>query len=180
MTTEKTLPDVSREIGLTPDKARYWLSLLGIEAEKRNRTIIITPKAEKALLGMKSFVAEGFLPGEAAKKIKTASDEVQTLYPVPVVQNPIVDMTVTNNRLETVERALLLLVEQNQKVQGELINLRQENAALRRFLMPAEQPTAKVVPWQPEKPKDPVEGLAWYQRAWVQVFEPWKMRKYAS
>ncbi len=180
MNKEKTLPEVSREIGVTPDKARYWLSLLGIEAEKRNRTIIITPEAEKALLGMKNFVAEGFPPGEAAKRVKTASDEIQTLFPVPVVQTPVVDMTVTNNRLETVEKALLLLVEQNQRVQGELVSLRQENAALRHYLMPPEQPALPVVPWQPEKINNPLEGLAWYQRAWVQVFEPWKMRKYAS
>jgi len=180
MNKEKTLPEVSREIGVTPDKARYWLSLLGIEAEKRNRTLIITPEAEKALLGMKNFVAEGFPPGEAAKRVKTASDEIQTLFPVPVVQTPVVDMTVTNNRLGTVEKALLLLVEQNQRVQGELISLRQENAALRHYLMPPEQPTLPVTPWQPEKGKDPLEGLAWYQRAWVQVFEHWKMRRYAS
>lgn len=180
MNKDKTLPEVAREVGVTPDKARYWLSLLGIEAEKRNRTLIISPEVEKALLGMKGFVAEGFPPGEAAKRVRTASDEVQTLYPVSVVQNPMVDMTVTNNRLETVERALLLLVEQNQKVQGELVNLRQENSALRRFLMPPEQPPAVIIPWQPEKPKDPVEGMAWYQRAWVECFEPWKMRKYAS
>lgn len=39
----------------------------------------------------------------------------------------------------------------------------------------------KPVPvWEPEKIKDPLEGLAWYQRAWVQVFEPWRMRRYAS
>ena len=34
--------------------------------------------------------------------------------------------------------------------------------------------------WKPEKVQDPLEGLAWYQRAWVQIFEPWKMRQSAS
>ena len=180
MNKEKTLPEVSREIGLTPDKGRYWLSLLGIEAEKRNRTLIITPETEKALLGMQKFVEEGFPPGEAAKRVRTASDEVQTLYPVPMSQTTAVDMTGTNNRLETVEKALLLLVEQNQRVYGELANLREENAALRRFLMPPVDPLKPVIPWQPENLNDPLENLAWYQRAWVQVFEPWKMRKVPS
>lgn len=42
------------------------------------------------------------------------------------------------------------------------------------------EPPKPVPVWEPEKVKDPLEGLAWYQRAWVQVFEPWKQRKYAS
>ena len=42
------------------------------------------------------------------------------------------------------------------------------------------EPPEPVKVWQPEPKVDPLEGLAWYQRAWVQVFEPWKMRKYAS
>ena len=41
-------------------------------------------------------------------------------------------------------------------------------------------PPKPVPVWEPEKAKDPLEGLAWYQRAWVQVFEPWRMRRYAS
>lgn len=180
MNKEKTLPEVSREVGVTPDKARYWLMLLGIEAEKRNRTLIITPDAEKALSGMKRYVDEGFPPGEAAKKIKTASDEVKTLFPLPVDQTPTVDMTATNTRIETVEKVLLLLVEQNQKIQQELANLRQENTTLRRFLMPPEQPVKPIMPWEPGKAKDPLEGLTWFQRAWVQIFEPWRMRRYAS
>jgi len=42
------------------------------------------------------------------------------------------------------------------------------------------EPPKPVPVWEPEKAKDPLEGLAWYQRAWVQMFEPWKQRKYAS
>lgn len=42
------------------------------------------------------------------------------------------------------------------------------------------EPVKPIHAWKPESIKDPLEGLAWYQRAWVQVFEPWKMRKYAS
>jgi len=41
-------------------------------------------------------------------------------------------------------------------------------------------PPQMITPWKPEKVKDPLEGMVWYQKAWVQVFEPWKMRKYAS
>jgi len=42
------------------------------------------------------------------------------------------------------------------------------------------EPPKPVPVWQPENVKDPLADLAWYQRAWVQVFEPWRMRRYAS
>jgi len=42
------------------------------------------------------------------------------------------------------------------------------------------EPPKPVPVWEPERPKNPLDGLAWYQKAWVKVFEPWRMRRYAS
>lgn len=43
------------------------------------------------------------------------------------------------------------------------------------------QSTPKVEVWQqPRQQIDPLEGLEWYQRLWVQLFEPWKMRRHVS
>lgn len=42
------------------------------------------------------------------------------------------------------------------------------------------EPPKTIAPWSPEKPIDPLKSMTWYQRVWVQVFEPWRMRKYAS
>lgn len=78
-----------------------------------------------------------------------------------------------NHRLEGIEKVMVLMAE-------EIKNLRAEVSRLNlRLAPPAETPKAVLV-WEPEKTKDPLEGLAWYQRAWVQMFEPWKMRRYAS
>ncbi len=78
-----------------------------------------------------------------------------------------------NHRLEGIEKIMILMAE-------EIKNLRGEVSRLNLRLAPPGQPVTPTIPWQPEKPKDPVEGMAWYQRAWVECFEPWKMRKYAS
>lgn len=68
-----------------------------------------------------------------------------------------------------------------------IMKLSNDLGSVRNLLEEARKPipllceTPKPIPvWEPEKAKDPLEGLAWYQRAWVQVFEPWKMRRYAS
>lgn len=68
-----------------------------------------------------------------------------------------------------------------------IMKLSNDLGSVRTMLEEAKKPLAilneppKPVPvWKPERPNDPLENLAWYQRAWVQVFEPWRMRKYAS
>lgn len=35
----------------------------------------------------------------------------------------------------------------------------------------------EVKPWQPKKVASPLAGKAWYQKLWVEIFEPWKMRQ---
>lgn len=62
----------------------------------------------------------------------------------------------------------------------EVRGIREENRNLKVLLYPPVESVTPIMPWKPEEPKDPLEGMTWYQRAWVQVFEPWKMRKYAS
>lgn len=42
------------------------------------------------------------------------------------------------------------------------------------------EPPKPVPVWEPERPKKPLDGLAWYQKAWVKLVEPWRMRRYAS
>lgn len=42
------------------------------------------------------------------------------------------------------------------------------------------EPPKKITPWVPDKAEDPSKSMTWYQRVWVEVFEPWKMRRYAS
>jgi len=34
----------------------------------------------------------------------------------------------------------------------------------------------EVKPWEPKKVASPLVGKSWYQKLWVELFEPWKMR----
>lgn len=78
-----------------------------------------------------------------------------------------------DRRLEGIEKVMVLMAE-------EIKSLRAEVSRLNLRLAPPAEPTRPPIVWPPEKAGDPLEGLTWYQRAWVQVFEPWKMRRYAS
>jgi hypothetical protein len=35
----------------------------------------------------------------------------------------------------------------------------------------------EVKPWEPKRIANPLEGKAWYQKLWIEIFEPWKMRQ---
>ena len=35
----------------------------------------------------------------------------------------------------------------------------------------------EVKPWEPKKVSSPLVGKPWYQKRWVEIFEPWKMRQ---
>ena len=41
-------------------------------------------------------------------------------------------------------------------------------------------PPQKIEAWKPEAPADPLEGLGFFERVWVQVVEPQKMRRFDS
>lgn len=98
----KPMPEVSKELGITTDQARYWVQLLEAETEKRGR-VVFFPAATIALLAeMARFVAEGFSPGEASRKARG----VTVTHPVTLPVNP------TDARVDALERAVLMLVEE--------------------------------------------------------------------
>jgi len=78
-----------------------------------------------------------------------------------------------NNRLEEIEKIMLLMAD-------EIKNLRNEVSRLNLRLASPIEPVHSFIPWKPEKSKDPLEGMTWYHRVWVECFEPWKKRRYVS
>lgn len=172
----KPLLEISKEMQVSPDRIRYWVKLLEAEVVKQGHTCYLPPEVVKQVAAMDSLIKNGLSPKEASKRIK----EVQTvkateLQPVaPVVVAPIqVDLSPVLAKLESLEKGMVFMAER-------IAGLEKENKSLRLQLMPPVKPANPIIPWKPEAAADPLEGLAWYQRAWVQVFEPWKMRKCAS
>jgi len=87
----------------------------------------------------------------------------------------------------TIQELIARQAEERQRSDTIIMKLSNDLGSVRNLLEEARIPIAllseslKPVPvWQPERASDPLEGMPWYQRAWVECFEPWKMRKYAS
>lgn len=165
MSMKISLIEAATKAAVTRDKARYWVRLLGIEVEKENGNLVIPLGTENLLDAMARAVRNGASPSIAALEVKT------TFATAPTKQE--IHQADYSQRLEGIEKVLFALVE-------EIKSLKTENRALRVQLSPPEKPVIPVIPWHPENQKDPLEGMTWYQRAYVQVMEPWRMRQYSS
>ena len=95
--------------------------------------------------------------------------------------------SLSSYRIEGIEKGLLLLAEENKALRQtisilveEVRGIREENRSLKTFLSPPSEPVKAIRPWQPEKVKDPLESLGFFERIWAQVVEPQKMRQFDS
>lgn len=126
-----------------------------------------------------------FITNEGAGILK-ASIQATTVTPVPAVTVPVpvpmpapVDLAPVVNRLDSIEKAFLVMVE-------EIRNLKQENAALRLRLepppLPAEfsKPPEPVKAWAPTPKADPLEGAGIFARAWAHLVHPERLRRHAE
>jgi DNA-binding Lrp family transcriptional regulator len=169
----KPLLEISKEMQVSPDRIRYWVKLLEAEVKKQGHTCYLSPEVINQITAMDNLIKNGLTPKEASRRIRKI-ESVKPMEIQPAVTLPVlVDLSPVLLKLEAMERGMVFMAE---KIAG----LEKENKALRFQLMPPEKTIVPVEAWQPERPDDPLENLAWYQRAWVQVFEPWRMRKYAS
>ena len=191
MDREYTLPEAAENVGATVDQLRYWITLMEIESTRRGKCRYIAEEAVSRLRGMAAMVKGGTPPKEAAVLAREGPTEA-VVVPIPAAEPPAL--------VNEFKRALVLLAEENRQIKQtmgaileEVKAVRGENASLRdqmALLMPPKQDEKMleiltrqpepVQAWSPEPKTDPLKGLAWYQRLWVQAFEPWRMRKYAS
>jgi len=178
-TVPVSISEAARIVGIDPDKARYWLKLLEVETTKAGKSRCVAPDAVTLLASMNSLVTQGTSPSDAARIAKET----------PIELKPIVAEKAENNaiqvQLEELKKAFLFMGEafktEMQGLKAEIRNLAEENKTLRVQLLPAPQdPPKQITPWQPETPKDPLEGMSWFQRTLVHVFEPQKLRRYDS
>lgn len=177
----KQLPEVARILGVTVDQCRYWLTLLGIVISHQGRVRVIPEDVVETLGKVAELVKTGIAPKSACMAVRSEVTEAQILpVNLPVTSSPIGEMVNFRGQLEEIKKVMLLMAEQSQKTQEEVKALRQENNALRAYLMPPPVTVKSITPWKYEPAKDPLEGMPWYRRAWVEYFEPWKMRRYAS
>jgi len=174
MSTEYVkLAEAGRKVGIHIDTVRYWTKLLGIEGIKNGNLRYIPADCLEKLQAIKEMVSQGTQPSEAIRKVSETS---QSFPLTPVTQN---HPNETTARLEGMEKAIFTLVEKISGLVDENQKLRKEVSFIRGFLIP-ENKTVPVIPWKPETPADPLEGLGFFERIWVKIVEPQKLRQFDS
>lgn len=138
MTNLKTLQEVSKELGVSTDKARYWLGLLEVQTEKKGRVVYLPPESATKLAEMARLVNEGFAPSEAAKRARDVAVMVPVKFTPTVTA---VDLTPMTARLEGLEKAIMLMaesnkaiLEENRRLADDIRAIRMENSLLRRMI----------------------------------------------
>jgi len=162
--TDKILVSLTSIAGpsSTLNQLKYWAKLAGFKPVTHNRQAHVSAQEAGTLREVVRLVGEGKAPSIAVQEICPRA------APPALVQDRQYD-----HSFDSLERAVLAMAAQI----GKLV---EENRSLRLALLtPPADPPRKVIPWHPEKTKDAVEGLTWYRRIWVEIFEPWKMRRCA-
>jgi len=155
----------------TVDQIKYWCKLLDIQPEIISRAAHVTAEECEILRKMAGLTDEGMRPGEAAAMLTNTAVTVS-----PVKQKESEPELL--QRIETLERAILLLVEQNKKLattiekQNEVQTKKLE--AIQYRLEPAKQDFHKLEPWQPKPKKKP--QFPALKRLWYELIDPVKLR----
>jgi hypothetical protein len=170
------LTEAATLAGLTRDKARYWSGVLELPITKQGRVSYLPAGADRLLSAMRIAVDGGMSPA-------TAAVEVKSVHSLPVEKNaPICAIeSNTSARLADLEKAVMLLVEQNKHLSDGnkfLTDLVQAQAVkidtLSAKLLPPPANTKPVEVWQPCRRSAP--KVSWFRRAWLELFDPVQLR----
>lgn len=178
------LRDVGRQAGITADQAKYWARLLGISPVVRSKVGYLSTREGAILSEMAQMVAGGATPKEAADKL-TGSVPVQPASKQLDSTSP--SLVALAEQMKAMEQAFILVADElktNRAKMDTLIlemeNVRRENAALRLQLVPPAEPAKPVMVWQPDTPRDPLEGASWFERLYISVLRPERLRRYQN
>lgn len=166
--------------GITRDQLRYWIKLLNIKSIKEGRTLFLPNGSEKLLEAMHQTVKSGL-------SLKASAQEVLNIHTLPQIipehQN-IESNQILTDRISSLEKAVMLLVEQNKALAG--INETQNQVFAESFMRQEKRldkiqlqlnppkTNKKIEVWKPSIPKRP--KLSIMQRIWYEVTNPIKLR----
>lgn len=137
------------------DQLKYWCKLLKIKPKVISRSAHITNDEVALIHEMVQLIQAGKKPSEAAK---TFSNKEVTVSPLE--QNT--GDPILHNRMDSLEKAVLIMAEQ---IQG----LRKENRALLLELRPTKSKT-KIIPWSPKQTQR--KKYPWYKKIWFELTSP--------
>jgi len=176
-----SITEASEKVKVSRDKIRYWAKLLNIEIIKKGRVSYIPETSNRLLLEVKKSVAAGLSPSLSAKEVLTTYAEPEQTKEIEV------SVESTNNRIESLERAIMLLAESNNRLTEDNKVLRSQNETilemvskqarqLNKLTLNRSEPSKHkpVEVWQP--PVKKVTNYSFITRFVLELFDPIKLR----
>jgi hypothetical protein len=155
----------------TVDQIKYWCKLLDIQPKIISRAAHVTIKQCEALKEMTKLISQGMKPGQAAE---TLTNKAVTTSPVKKLP----DNPELINRIESLEKAVLLLVEENKKlcsrIQEQNETQNRKLNAIQFQLEPPQRKVKEVKPWEPPKKASPEYHPL--KKLWFELFDPAQLR----
>ena len=193
---------VAEDLKLSKVSIHKWVKRLTLLekglAYKENGVVYLKPE------GVESVKVNSRVNGEAARKpfVEEVVNPVVNPHKPPVNLYEKLTERVTSEvvylkkelekRDETINRLITTQGEERQRTDTIIMKLTNDVGNLQKLIEhKAQEKEEKVFEvlqknspviqaWKPETPADPLEGLGFLEKIWVQFVEPQKMRKYAS
>ena len=167
-----TILQAATESRITKQKVRYWVDLLEIPITKKERKFYLPDNAISLLIAMRESINSGLAPALAAK-------EVLSTYAAPEQSKAVSLPVKEDKRLDSLERAVMLLVESNKKLSEDNKRLHTQNnmileqvKLIRMSNKPLKHKTFQV--WQP--PVKQAAKVSLIKRLWLEIFNPEALR----
>ena len=155
----------------TVDQIKYWCKLLDIQPTIISRAAHVTAEQCEIIKKMADLINQGTRPGEAASMLANTS---VTISPVAKKElNPEL-----LNRIESLEKVVMLLVEQNQKLVTTIeLQNESQNKKLESIQLQLETPKTEIKifkAWEPEAKKKP--EFPRLKKFWYELTDPARLR----
>lgn len=160
---------MSEMLEMSPTKLRYWSKLLNLKIIKKGRISYIAESSKNLLFEMKKSVNSGLSPSVASK-------EVLSTY-APVVTKEVATPA-KNDRIDNLEKAVMLLVESNKKLSEEnRMILKKLNHLSGNLLSSKPVSPKKIEVWKPS-PKPEIK-IPFLKRLFLELFAPEQLRMHS-
>jgi len=155
----------------TVDQLKYWCKLLDVQPKIISRAAHVTTEQCEMIKKMADLISQGVKPKEAAGLLVNNAVTISPVNGGEREQELV-------SRIESLEKAVMLLVEQNKRLtatiemQNEAQNRKLEAIQMR--LEPPKVEPPEVKAWEPAPKKKP--QYSFLQKFWYELIDPVKLR----
>lgn len=156
----------------TVPQIKYWCKLLKIKPKIISRASHVTNEEAEVLKKISTLVSNGMRPQEAVKLTSNELMITSSVSPKPVI----------NKEIAELKDVIMLLVEQNKKLENKIDNQNvfinkqaKDLQIIKQALFPTNT-AKKIEVWKPERKKTP--EYPYLKRIWYSFVNPERLRAY--